>query len=158
MSGFPVGCYAPRSPASPIVPSPQNILDACKAVGATSLPIVPALLEAWSHSDSAVAYLASMEAVGSAGGPLSTKAGERLLAGGVKLISVYGSTECGACSRLFDIDYESDAADKKTKDDWEWYAFTDCITRRWIPQGDGTYELQILVCTFNVSRQTITDA
>ena len=64
MSGFPIGIYTPKAPAPPIVPSPQNILDACKAVGVTSLPMVPALLEAWSQNDAAVAYLATLESVG----------------------------------------------------------------------------------------------
>ena len=38
MSGFPIGIYTPKAPAPPIVPSPQNILDACKAVGSGLTP------------------------------------------------------------------------------------------------------------------------
>lgn len=33
----------------------------------------------------------------------------------------------------------------KTKWDWEWMAFKDSMKLRWIPQGDGTFELHLLV-------------
>lgn len=54
------------------------------------------------------------------------------------LLAGYGATEFGALSRF--IKKEGD------EKDWEYMDFTsDVMTIRWDPQGDGTYEFQILV-------------
>lgn len=44
-TSFPIGLYYPMEPAQPVVPSPMNILDACKRTNITALPTVPAFLE-----------------------------------------------------------------------------------------------------------------
>lgn len=47
---------------------------------------------------------------------------------------------------VFDIDdSQGPEADVKTSADWDWMRFADYVNCRWIPQGDGTYELQFLV-------------
>ena len=45
VSGYPVGLYAPKAPASPVVPTPANILEACRSSGSTGIAIVPAMIE-----------------------------------------------------------------------------------------------------------------
>ena len=44
-TGYPIGLYAPMAPAPPVVPSPSNILDACKQCGIHGLPVIPAVAE-----------------------------------------------------------------------------------------------------------------
>ena len=81
-----------------------------------------------------------------AGGPLSTGTGNKLVAAGVKLVSVFGATEVGAPTLLFDTDdSHGPDADVKTSADWSWMQFSDRARTRWIDQGDGTFELQFLV-------------
>ena len=80
------------------------------------------------------------------GGPLSKVAGDKLVSGGVKLGLVYGGTECGVHTNILDVDdTQSSNPNAKTKEDWEWMTFPDYVKPRWVPQGDGTYELQFLV-------------
>ena len=48
-SGLPIGLFAPRAPASPLVPTPQTTLRACLAIGCTGIPTVPAFIDVSNH-------------------------------------------------------------------------------------------------------------
>ena len=72
------------------------------------------------------------------GGPLHIKVGEKLWAAGVQIASCYGGTEFGT---PVEVANKQDIADG----DWMWLRFPDDLKLRWVPQGDDTYELQILV-------------
>lgn len=72
-----------------------------------------------------------------AGGPLATKTGDALVAAGVKLSSVYGTTETSAITHLFRSPTEQAL--------WEWVRFGPNQRIRWVAQADGTYECQVLV-------------
>lgn len=61
---------------------------------------------------------------------------------GVYLQPVYGATEFGAPSYFF-----RRQVDEK---DWEYLEFPDLINIHWDPQGDGTFELQLLVSKLNL--------
>jgi hypothetical protein len=80
------------------------------------------------------------------GGPLSSKSGTKLVQAGVYLCAVYGISECGAHTKTFDVD-DSQGPDApwKTSADWEWFQFSSEAKPRFIPQGDGKYELHYLV-------------
>lgn len=81
-----------------------------------------------------------------AGGPLAPVIGQKLVSAGAQLFPMYGGTEYGAHVRVFDIDRAAPAdAPVKTAADWEWMTFSDRVDIRWVPQGDGTFELQFLV-------------
>ena len=81
-----------------------------------------------------------------AGGPLSARNGNKLVAAGVKLHAVYGTTEFGAPVNVLDADdSQGPDANVKTSADWAWMSFSDRIRCRWVPEGDGSYELQLLV-------------
>ena len=78
---------------------------------------------------------------------MNTKTGDQLVATGVQLTSSFGGTEFGAASAVMDIDYSLPAeAPERTYADWAWMRFSDQVNPRWIDQGDGTFELQFLVC------------
>jgi hypothetical protein len=74
---------------------------------------------------------------GYAGGPLPTKVGNSLVEAGVPVVPLYGGTEFGT-----PIGYHVGVADKE----WEYVTFCHSVKPRWEDQGDGTYELQFLVC------------
>ena len=46
VGGYAVCLYYPNAPAPPPVPTPANVLDACRVTGTTGINIVPAFLEA----------------------------------------------------------------------------------------------------------------
>ena len=56
---------------------------------------------------------------------------------GVKLSSMYGTTECGDITYFFRNEVEQKL--------WEWVRFGPNSKIRWVPQDDGTYECQVLV-------------
>ena len=62
------------------------------------------------------------------------------MAAGVRLASVYGGTEFGPITHAFRRPSEEHF--------WEWLRFGPSQNIRWVPQGDGTYECQLLVRDF----------
>ena len=44
-TGYPIGLFAPRSPVSPVVPTPRTAIDASRAIGCNGIPTVPAFVE-----------------------------------------------------------------------------------------------------------------
>ena len=72
------------------------------------------------------------------GGAIPPKLGDMLYSSGVKMTSIYGSTETGNSTYAFKRINEDEAA-------WDYMEFSKSMGIRWIPQGDGTYELQFLV-------------
>ncbi|PCH33942.1 acetyl-CoA synthetase-like protein [Wolfiporia cocos MD-104 SS10] len=149
VSGQPVTLFAPRGHLGlhPPVPTPENTLEAAKRTNANAIPAVPAFLEAWAHNDADVKFLASADTVIYAGGPLSLANGTKLVEAGVYLCSVYGGTEFGAHSATFDTEPGTlNNPAGKTRQDWQWMQFTDQVNTRWVPQGDGAFELVFLTC------------
>ncbi|KAG2046459.1 hypothetical protein BDR06DRAFT_1037076 [Suillus hirtellus] len=124
-----VSIYPPTSfldpLATPVVPNSQNILDSVLKMKSNILPVVPAFLEQWAFSLSAVNVLKTLEYVIYGGSPLAPKIGNSLVNAGVKLSCGYDTTEFG-------VNF------------WDWVRFRLNSKIRWAPQDDGTYECQIL--------------
>ncbi|KAF8436597.1 putative nonribosomal peptide synthetase [Boletus edulis BED1] len=136
-----VAVYPPRTyddpQAQPVIPTSNNVVEQLKHVDCNALMIVPAFLEQMATSDEAIETLKKIKFVTSSGGPLPVNVGQKLWAAGVKLANAYGGTEFGVPVAATD---ERDTADG----DWMWVRFPDTQNIRWDPQGDGTYELQVL--------------
>lgn len=79
------------------------------------------------------------------GGPLSLASGEKLVKAGVTLQSVFGTTETGLNTGHFDTVEFGRNDIGKTKEEWNWLYFPPQSNVRWVPQGDGSFELQFLV-------------
>lgn len=144
--------------AQPIIPTPDAILENARLTHANVIYVVPSFLEEMQHSKKYVDALKTYDRVVSlhhfhlflrfcmlnsvcqlyGGGILPEKVGERLFRSGVPLTTSYGGTEFGAPAVPPDI-----------KDclsgDWNYFYFPDRTQVRFVDQGDGTYELQILV-------------
>ncbi|KAG1799974.1 putative aminoadipate reductase, partial [Suillus variegatus] len=147
-----VSIYPPTSfldpLAIPVVPNSQNILDSVLKTKPNTLPVVPAFLEQWVISPSAVDVLKTLECVIYAGGPLAPKTGNTLVNAGVKLSCRYGATEFG-------INTHRNSVDQKF---WDWVRFGPNSKIRWAPQDDGTYECQVLTTpTHQVSVENLPD-
>ncbi|KAJ6553198.1 hypothetical protein B0H19DRAFT_1030245 [Mycena capillaripes] len=130
---FPPTATSPS--ALPIVASPETILDYARETRCRTLTTVPSLLATWSTAPPAVAYLKTLDTVIWAGGPLPQRVGDALVDAGVNLASIYGTTETGLISG---IRREEDAKE------WAWFEVSQRVKVRWVPQGDGTFELQAL--------------
>ncbi|GAW08556.1 Linear gramicidin synthase subunit D [Lentinula edodes] len=122
--------------ALPITPTPNNILPQVQATKSNCIMVVPAMLQIWAQDEEDVKVLQGLKAVIFAGGPLSPSTGDFLVSQGVHLRSLYGGTEFGIVS---DIDI-----DEKEDENWRWHRFAKESDARWVPQGDGTSELQLL--------------
>ncbi|TCD64925.1 putative NRPS-like protein biosynthetic cluster [Steccherinum ochraceum] len=146
-SGEFIGLFTPQYPAPPVVPNPQNTLATTKLVGCNGIVIMPSYVEEWAQSPENAKYLTSLDVLVFAGGPLSDANGDKLVASGVNLCSIYGATEFGAPTMIFDTDdTQGPDSDVKTSADWAWLQLSNTVNTRWVPQGDGTYELQTLTC------------
>ncbi|KAG6872432.1 hypothetical protein C0995_009766 [Termitomyces sp. Mi166 len=132
--------YPPTSGSggSPMVPSPQSVLEHIKSTKANAIFIVPSFVQVWAASHEAIDTLKELEFLGYAGGPLPPKIGNYLTAAGVRLNPIYGGTEFGVVSHLVPL--------KDSPMDWEYLRFYNHTKHRWVPQGDETYELQVLAC------------
>ncbi|KZT04547.1 acetyl-CoA synthetase-like protein [Laetiporus sulphureus 93-53] len=148
VSGQPTSLFPPRAlqSAPPVVPTPQNTIDTARKTGCTAIESVPAFVEAWAHNEEDMKYLATLDSLIFAGGPLASATGDKLVANGVRLFSCYGATEFGTLTCIYDDDVDAPSPIGKTRHDWQWMAIPSDAKPRWIPQGDGTYELQFLAC------------
>jgi hypothetical protein len=77
------------------------------------------------------------------GGPLVSGLGDMLIKRGVNLVSLYGGTEFGLPVRMF----SSSAG--RTPEDWQYLELSESASPRWVDQGDGSFELQLLVSCFH---------
>jgi hypothetical protein len=78
------------------------------------------------------------------GGPLSSVAGDKLVAAGVPIVSLYGGTEFGGPIEVFDEKLGS-VAPIRPSTDWAWLKFSKRTAYKMEPEGDGTYNLVIFV-------------
>ncbi|GJE92564.1 acetyl-CoA synthetase-like protein [Phanerochaete sordida] len=141
---MPVGLYEPKYPDLPVIPTPENLLEASCAMGCNTIPAVPSFVEAWSKSPDAVQYLKTLDQLVFGGGPLAKKSGDQLVAAGVKLVCLYAGTEYGCPVLGFHSD-NGERGDIRTPEDWEWLQFNEEeVDLRLIPQSDGNYELHVL--------------
>ncbi|KAH9475986.1 putative NRPS-like protein biosynthetic cluster [Psilocybe cubensis] len=134
----------------PMIPSPDNLMDHIKRTGARGLIIVPALLQVWAKDKEALHVLGNLDFVIYSGGGLPSSLGNFLTESGVYLSAVYGTTEIGAPTMFYRREEDSK--------EWDYMEFADSVKIRWDPQGDGTYELQLLTCdTHHVAVENLPD-
>jgi hypothetical protein len=69
------------------------------------------------------------------GGPLAPEVGDFLIASGCNLVGGYGCTEAGCVTKFHGVSRGRD---------WAWSEIADTATSRWVDQGGGLYELQLL--------------
>ncbi|KAJ7446336.1 putative aminoadipate reductase, partial [Mycena latifolia] len=137
--GITIALYPPTAltpEALPIFPSPDNILAHTRKTHSKVMFTLPALLALWSNSPEAIAFLKTLAFIAFGGGCLPRRLGDALVRAGLKIQTVYGATEFGTISSM--LPYPED------KHEWEWFRFSDKVNVRWMPQGDGTFECQVL--------------
>ncbi|KAJ7636839.1 acetyl-CoA synthetase-like protein [Roridomyces roridus] len=121
----------------PMVPTSDNNIRCARNAGATGLVGAPAHLVEWLASEEHIEYLKSLNVVTYGGAPPTESMGDALTQRGVVLGSLYGATEVGPISLMA-------PGEGKDASEWAWFGFCDQVCVRWMPQGDGTFELQLL--------------
>ncbi|KIK57239.1 hypothetical protein GYMLUDRAFT_247199 [Collybiopsis luxurians FD-317 M1] len=121
------------SEANPTLGTPETVIECTKATKCDVLTALPTFFHTWSQIPEAVDILRTMQVVTFGGGPLAQAVGESLISRGVTINAAYGGTEFGLLT----------AVRKDTKT-WMYLKFSDLAKIRWSPQGDGTFEAQIL--------------
>ncbi|KAF9019777.1 putative nonribosomal peptide synthetase [Rhodocollybia butyracea] len=160
-----VGLFPPtvtRPDALPVTATPESILTHSRRTHSNAMIGVPSLLEALSQTAAGVEFLRSFETVSFGGGPLAPATGNYLVSCGVHLRAVYGATEIGCELMRVDpvahgsIDIPSPR--KAGFEDWGWFNLRDIPYVRWVSQGDGTSELQLLTTeTFKPAIENLDD-
>lgn len=67
--------------------------------------------------------------------------GNLLVDAGVRIFATYAATETGPITYYMPL--------KDDEKDWQYVRFLERADIRWVPQGDGTLECQILVSVFD---------
>ncbi|KAJ7622608.1 putative aminoadipate reductase [Mycena polygramma] len=140
LNGATACIYPPVSTATEYIvppnPTSENALENAKRTNATGITAVPATILDW-QSPEDIAYLKTLKLVAYAGGPLASRVGDLLFSQGVNISPIYGATEFGTPTII---------KRRKAEDagEWEWLQFSSRSNIRWVPQGDGTFECQLL--------------
>ncbi|KAJ7615673.1 putative aminoadipate reductase [Mycena polygramma] len=148
--------YPPASTATKYVippnPTPETALENAKRANATGIAAVPATILEWQSSEH-IAYLKTLKLVLCAGGSLAYNVGDSLFSQGVNIVPWYGATEFGGPCFIKRRKAEQDAGE------WAWLRFSNRVNVRWEPQGDGTFECQLLTVpeTHQVSVENLPD-
>ncbi|KAG7451555.1 acetyl-CoA synthetase-like protein [Guyanagaster necrorhizus] len=109
--GVTIAVFPPENP--PIVPTPQRVLEGIIATNCTIVFCVPHFFETWVHDPAAVEVLTKATVVLFGGAPLAKAAGDSLVAKGVTLCTLFGSTETTFTAKM--IPKETPA------EGWEWF-------------------------------------
>lgn len=101
-------------PASDGIPNARSLVDLVRRSGARSMMTVPMLLDDICNlpAGEGIRALAPLDFVGTGGAALGAGVGDRLAAGGVRLLNFYGVTETGPLSLTF-----------VPSDDYDWHFF-----------------------------------
>ncbi|KAF8215639.1 hypothetical protein K438DRAFT_1926187 [Mycena galopus ATCC 62051] len=121
----------------PPIPSSRAAIENAKRTNATAIFTVPSMIMDW-QSPEDVAYLKTLNMVVYGGGPLPYQVGDFLFKQGIRIIPVYGGSEFGTLNSLERRQVDLDDGD------WNWFRFDQRVNIRWVSQGDGTFECQVL--------------
>ncbi|KAH8116797.1 hypothetical protein DFH11DRAFT_1687657 [Phellopilus nigrolimitatus] len=133
LSGLVLATFQPSSPA--ILPNSDNVMKGSMDTKSDIIFCVPSFLEDWERNSEYVANLQKINGVIFGGGPLSKKAGDSLTRQGVSLFVLFGSTECGVMSPIIP---------KEVGMEWNYFQISRIVNPKFIPHGDGIFELAIL--------------
>lgn len=134
--GVTIAMLPPKN--QPTVPTPERVLEGIKATECTLVFCVPHFYEAWAQDPAAPEVLGKATAVYFAGGPLSKSAGDSLVAKGVPLCTLFGSTE---------TTYSAKVVPKETPaEGWEWFEWARYIDYVLLPaEGEGDDIFRVII-------------
>ncbi|GJE98661.1 acetyl-CoA synthetase-like protein [Phanerochaete sordida] len=129
-SGYTAATLPPGPPY--FIPTPEIVMDSFRDTKPTFVIVVPSYLEAWSHAEEDIDVLRSLKAIGYGGAPLAKALGDSLVAKGVPVCALYGSTEAGVLGHFFpDV----------LGHDWLYFRINKQASVELVPAGPGIYEL-----------------
>ncbi|OJT07922.1 hypothetical protein TRAPUB_1201 [Trametes pubescens] len=114
ISGMTCALYPPVHPL--IVPTPANFLAAWQACNCDIVVCMPVFIEALARDIANLPALKALEMLAYTGATLTKSVGDKLVQDGVRLLSLWGSTEVGTASKTFPRDMPGQ--------DWEYFEFS----------------------------------
>ncbi|KAI0320589.1 acetyl-CoA synthetase-like protein [Amylostereum chailletii] len=141
--GTVMACFKPTVP--PTIPAPDVLLDAALASQCEVLYCVPSFIETWARDPEKMDKVKKFKGVMFGGAPLNKEIGDRLVAAGLQLMVLWGSTEAGGINLI---------GSAPTKWEWNYFQLGKHFGTKLIPQTgqEGVYELVILTSpTFSPS-------
>ncbi|KAH9935954.1 acetyl-CoA synthetase-like protein [Epithele typhae] len=135
--GMALGCgvvvtvFPPSS--VPVVPTPENVMEAMVASKSTRIMIVPSFVE-------------SLTRVMFAGAPLNKMVGDQLVKQGVKIVAGYGTTEVGVVAMGTPTSQADGASSNEANLDWEYMRFLEPVKvhRAYVDGASGVFELVLV--------------
>ncbi|KAJ7127865.1 hypothetical protein C8R44DRAFT_873640 [Mycena epipterygia] len=125
--------FNPLHPPKPT--TADNVLKSAVVCNAYFLYTLPSFIEAWSRSTESIQGLRRFETILFAGSPLKPNVGNYMAQQGLRLSSMYGTSESGAVSAIrFGGEPE----------DWEYIQPTRQTTILWEPRAEGLFEPAVL--------------
>ncbi|KAI0325854.1 acetyl-CoA synthetase-like protein [Cubamyces sp. BRFM 1775] len=118
--------YPPTSP--PTIPTPANFLQAWTACQCDIIICIPPLIEALAKNPANLPALKALEYVVFSGISMKKATGDMLSAAGVRLCSLYGSTEAGSVSVLLPANVSVGIPG-----DWEYFEFAPFLACTMVP-------------------------
>ncbi|KAG0142576.1 hypothetical protein CROQUDRAFT_67074 [Cronartium quercuum f. sp. fusiforme G11] len=130
--------------------NPLTIMQAMRSIACTVVALSPLTLAEYAQDPTSVNFLRGVKRVTFGGAPLSSEVGNFLHREGVKLSTIYGSTEAGILSVCL--------PDPCLGEDWEYFEIPSQINTQLIPREDGLFELVILSsdkhrCSFTFEKE-----
>ncbi|KAK0449007.1 NRPS-like enzyme [Desarmillaria tabescens] len=120
-----------------VVPTPERVLEGIMATKCTLVFCVPHFYEAWAQDPAAPEILGKATVALFAGGPLSKSAGDLLVAKGVPLCPLFGSTETTYFAKI--IPKETPA------EGWEWFEWARYIDYTLLPVEEEENIFRVII-------------
>ncbi|THH13951.1 hypothetical protein EW146_g6322 [Bondarzewia mesenterica] len=126
--------YSPHEPVT--LPTADSTLSKALACKSNYIYCVPAFIEEWANNENSIVSLREFDVISFGGGPVRNDIGDLLASRGVRLCSLYGSSEVGAVSRwVFDGDPK----------DWQYIRISRQVDVHWVPQEDMEHIFEVVV-------------
>ncbi|TIC21279.1 acetyl-CoA synthetase-like protein [Wallemia mellicola] len=120
----------PKVSLPPPFPTPESIIENIKRTNSDIAIVVPSIIEKWAEDASTVEFLKTLKLLLFGGAGLSSNIGNMLTAEGVRLLSVYGTTETGPSCSCFTI------RNSENSNEWGYSILSSNHNARFIDQGD----------------------
>ncbi|EKM51191.1 uncharacterized protein PHACADRAFT_263199 [Phanerochaete carnosa HHB-10118-sp] len=131
--------FKPQSPAR--VPAPDTMLSAVATTKSDLIICVPSFVEEWAKVPASIEILKKTKGIQYGGGPLAKEVGDQLIAAGIPVFTMYGTSEYGVMNKIL----------PKTVDkDWEYFDMPEELKARWLPHDDGNVQLVLMPSALQV--------
>ncbi|KAF9255732.1 hypothetical protein L218DRAFT_847541, partial [Marasmius fiardii PR-910] len=134
--GIVTACFEPQFP--PTIITPSSVLEASEQMKCDIIMTFPSFIEEWSRQPEKLRWLKKRGGhLAFSGCPLGKEIGDKVVSEGISVIPEYGAVDTGTLSTWF--------PKSSPGEDWEYFQFSGHLDVKFIPHGDDTYEVVLMV-------------